>query len=449
MKILYTFILSIFFLACFHTKELNLKQHELTQSEQRTLKINENWWQEYENQKLNALMQAILENNSELNVARINLLSAIARYDLINFDLYPTLSGNLGASVAKDLNLGTNSQNFSNALNLNYELDVYGKIYDERKANEFSVKASEFDLESLKLSLINSSIDNIFDLAYFNDVESLLSEYLSNLEQMKEIYALKYELGKIEELDLLNIEQSLLNARQNLLSNAQNKELTIKNLKDLLGAKQNFALINSFDTLRLADFKDLSLNFDLPLALFAYRPDIKSKASSLQGAFLNINVAEKSMFPSISLGSSLSGGNENLSQNFKLLTLGGNLQISLPFLDYGRVRQNIKISRLAYEALRLEYEQSLQTAINEFYLCYKDYEFYNKLLANIKLINEKQEKITLAYAQKYNLGKSELKDYLDAKNSLISSAQELLRSRLNVLKTTNLYYKITTVKLEN
>ncbi|NDJ26591.1 TolC family protein [Campylobacter sp. MIT 12-8780] len=449
MKILYAFIISFFFLACSHTKELNLKQHELSQSEQRTLKINENWWQEYENQKLNALMQAMLENNSELNVARINLLSAIARYDLIDFDLYPTLSGNLGASVARDLNLGTNSQNFSNALNLSYELDIYGKIYDERKSSEFSVKASEFDLESLKLSLINSSIDNIFDLAYFNDVESLLSEHLSNLEQMKEIYTLKYELGKIEELDLLNIEQSLLNARQNLLSNAQNKELTIKNLKDLLGSKQNFMLISSFDTLKLADFKDLSLNFDLPLALFAHRPDIKSKASSLQGAFLDISVAEKSMFPSISLGSSLSGGNENLNQSFKLLTLGGNLQISLPFLDYPRVKQNIKISRLAYEALRLEYEQSLQTAINEFYLCYKDYEFYNKLLANIKLINEKQEKITLAYAQKYDLGKSELKDYLDAKNSLISSAQELLRSRLNVLKTTNLYYKITTAKLEN
>lgn len=449
MKILYTFILSLFFLACSHTKEFDLKQYELTQSEQRTLKTNENWWQEYENQELNALMQAVLENNSELNVARINLLSAIARYDLINFDLYPTLSGNLGASVARDLNLGTNSQNFSNALNLSYELDIYGKIYDERKSSEFSVKASEFDLQSLRLSLINSSIDNIFDLAYFNDVESLLSEHLNNLEQMKEIYTLKYELGKIEELDLLNIEQSLLSARQNLLSNAQNKELTIKNLKDLLGAKQNFMLISSFDTLKLADFKDLGLNFDLPLALFAHRPDIKSKASSLQGAFLDISVAEKSMFPSVSLGSSLSGGNENLNQSFKLLTLGGNLQISLPFLDYPRVRQNIKISRLAYEALRLEYEQSLQTAINEFYLCYKDYEFYNKLLDNIKLINEKQEKITLAYAQKYEFGKSELKDYLDAKNSFISSAQELLRSRLNVLKTTNLYYKITTVKLEN
>ncbi len=45
---------------------------------------------------------------------------------------------------------------------------------------------------------------------------------------MKELYNYKYKLGKIEELDLLNIEQSLLRAKQNLLSNDQNRNLLIK-----------------------------------------------------------------------------------------------------------------------------------------------------------------------------------------------------------------------------
>lgn len=76
--------------------------------------------------------------------------------------------------------------------------------------------------------MINTALNGIFELAYFNDVDNLLKEYLANLEQMRELYAYKFELGKIEELDLLNIEQNLLKARQDLLRNEQNRNLLIK-----------------------------------------------------------------------------------------------------------------------------------------------------------------------------------------------------------------------------
>ncbi|WP_321151496.1 TolC family protein, partial [Campylobacter jejuni] len=154
---------------------------------------------------------------------RKTLLSALARADLIDYDLYPTLSGNLGFGADKDLNSGKQSKNFNNSLNLSYELDIYGKLRDSASASEFSAKASAYDLENLKISMINTALNDVFELAYFNDVDKLLRAYLSNLEQMKELYNYKYKLGKIEELDLLNIEQSLLRAKQNLLSNDQNR----------------------------------------------------------------------------------------------------------------------------------------------------------------------------------------------------------------------------------
>ena len=408
------------------------------------IKQTQIWWKAYKNETINTLISTMLNHNSEINVARYNLLSAVARYKLINFDMYPSLSGNLGANLARNLNLGTRSNSFSNALNLSYELDVYGKISDTKASKEFSAKASLYELESLKLSLINSTINNAFELVYFNDVEKLLEEYVSNLEESKRIYALKYELGKLEELDLLNIEQSLLNAKQNLLNNQQNKELVIKNLKDLLGNKDNFSIIDKLLKLSLNDFEELKVNFDISLENFANRPDVKSKANSLNAAFKDYKSMQKSMYPSVNLGANLSGNSQQVNESFKLLNLGGTLQISLPFLDYGRVKQNIQISQFAYESLKNTYEQSLQSAINEFYSCFKDYEFNTKLYENIKLINSKEELITKAYLQKYELGRAELKDYLDAKNSFINSSQEILRSKLNLLKTINTYFQITT-----
>ncbi|WP_255298157.1 TolC family protein [Campylobacter helveticus] len=424
-------------------KEVVLEEEEL-----KKIEVRFEWWRAYEDANLQGFLNFVLENNKDINVARTSLLSALARADLINYDLYPSLDGTLGFNRMKNLHSGTNQQSYSNGLNLSYELDIYGKILDSVKAEELRASASAYDLASLKLSIINTSLNSVFELAYFNDVKILLEDYVANLEKMSELYALKFELGKIEELDKLNVEQSLLRARQNLLTNEQNRDLIIKNLQDLLGKKEGFFYLEHFQKASLDDFKLLKPDFNIPLQNLAYRPDVRAKLSALKAAFKDYRSMQKSILPSISLGGALRGESEEFKENFKLEILSGNVQISLPFLDYGRVWQNIKISQFAYEALRFEYEQILQSALNEFHLVFKDYESDLKLLSNLGLIRDKQELITKAYFQKYELGKSELKDYLDASNALISSKQELLRAKYNLFETINFYYQITTLKGE-
>ncbi len=447
MKKICIIFLSLFLCGC-GVKLAKIDEKPLNSSQIKDLNLSKQWWRACKDEKIDEFLDFVLKHNSDINIARTNLLSMMARADLIAYDLYPSLSGNLGLSGSKDLNSGTQNKSFSNSLNLNYELDIYGKIFNSAKAAEFSAKASAYDLESLKLSIVNSSINGIFELAYFNDVQNLLSSYVQNLEQMNELYKLKYTLGKIEQLDLLNIEQSLLRAKQNLITNAQNRDLLIKNLQDLIGNEEGFKYIEYFKNLSLAHFKELEPNFNLPLEILAYRPDVRAKLNNLKAAFKDYSSVSKSILPSVSLGGTLSGHGRDFDESFKFEILNGILSISLPFLDFGRVRQNIKISQYAYEALVFEYEQALQSALNEFMLNYKDYQSAKSLLENLNFIAFKQEQITEAYLQKYELGKSELKDYLDARNALNSSQQELLRSKFNLLSTINAYYQITTIDYE-
>ncbi|EAH9284572.1 TolC family protein [Campylobacter upsaliensis] len=446
-KISFLFLILLFLSGC-GAKIEPVKEVFLSEEELKKANVKSQWWQAYENANLQEFLAFVLENNKDIKVARTSLLSALARANLIDYDLYPSLAGTLGFNRMKNLHKGTNNKAYSNGLNLNYELDIYGKILDSVRAEELRAKASAYDLASLKLSVINTSLNSVFELAYFNDVKIMLENYVSNLEKMSELYALKYELGKIEELDFLNVEQSLLKARQNLLTNEQNRNLILKNLQDLLGKKEGFFYLKHFEKASLKDFKILEPNFDIPLQSLAYRPDVRAKLNALKAAFKDYNSVQKSILPSISLGGALRGEAEEFKESFKLEILSGNVQISLPFLDYGRVRQNIKISQFAYEALLFEYEQNLQGAFNEFHLVFKDYESDLKLLSNLSLIKDKQEFITRAYLQKYELGKSELKDYLDASNALINAEQELLRARYNLFETINLYYQITSLKGE-
>lgn len=447
MRVLISILLAFFFVACGEKIYLP-KEPKISDFKLKDLNRSYDWYKAYDNKKLDELIAYVLKNNSDINIARATLLSALARAGLIDYDLYPTLSANLGLGGSKNLNSGVQNKNFNNNLNLNYELDIYGKLQDSASASEFSAKASAYDLENLKISIINTALNDVFELAYFNDVDVLLKEYLANLEQMRELYAYKFELGKIEELDLLNIEQSILRAKQNLLSNERNRNLLIKNLQDLIGKEEGFFYITYFKNLSLLEFKNLNPDFNIPLEVLMYRADVRAKFNTLKSAFKDYTSVQKSVLPSISLSGAISGSDKSFNDSFKFEILNGNVKISLPFLDYARVRQNIKISQFAYEKILLSYKQILQSAINEFMLNHKDYQSNTLLLQNLEIINVKQELITKAYLEKYNLGKSELKDYLDALNALNSSKQDLLRAKFNLLKTINSYYQITTLNYD-
>ncbi|AJC86362.1 TolC-like outer membrane efflux protein [Campylobacter sp. RM16704] len=444
MRIFLLCCLTFFFNACVGVKLEQISQDSVKKEYFEDFNASKAWWKKYNNEDLNNILQVIIDNNKDLNVARINFLSTLAKYKLLNLDLYPTLSGNLGANVRKNLNNGLQTHNFSNGIVLNYELDLYGKISDQVASSEFLAKASEYELRSLELDTINLAINSIFELIYFNDVDHLLNNHLKNLEQMLEIYTTKFDYGKVEYIDLLNIKKSLLNTKQNIITNLQNKELIFKNLKDLLG-KEDEILINKMLSYTLEDFSLQKVNFDIELKMLAYRPQIQAKLNQLRASYKDYTSMQKSILPSIKLLGNLDGSNKNIDESFKFLILGGNIAIDLPFLDFYRVKQNVKISELAYQMRLIEYKDVLQKAINEFKLCYENDRYYSDLLNLVKDININQAKITQLYFEKYELGRNELKDYLDANTLYINSLQELSRSKLALLKNMNLYYNIVVI----
>ncbi|EAH8849413.1 TolC family protein [Campylobacter lari] len=444
MRIFFLFFIAFFFNACVGVKLEQVSQDQIKKEYFEDFNASKAWWEKYNNQDLNNILKAIIDNNKDLNVARVNFLSTLARYELLNLDLYPTLSGNLGVNIRKILNNGAEMHSFSNGIMLNYELDIYGKISDQVASSEFLAKASEYELRSLELDTINLAINSIFELIYFNDVDRLLNNHLKNLEQMLEIYTTKFDYGKVEYIDLLNIKKSLLNTKQNIITNLQNKDLTLKNIKDLLG-KDDERLINKMLNYTLEDFYLQKINFDIELKMLAYRPQVQAKLNQLMASYKDYASVQKSILPSIKILGNLDGSDKNFDESFKFLILGGNVVIDLPFLDFYRVRQNVKISEFTYQARLYEYKDALQRAIHEFKLCYENDKYYNDLLNLVKDINTNQAKITQLYFEKYELGRNELKDYLDADALLINSLQELSRAKLSLLKNINLYHNIVLI----
>lgn len=60
--------------------------------------VNETWWQGYDNAELSKLVDTALANNSDYLKAAFNIEKELYRLSLATSDLFPTLSGSLGAS---------------------------------------------------------------------------------------------------------------------------------------------------------------------------------------------------------------------------------------------------------------------------------------------------------------------------------------------------------------
>ncbi|HEC1751991.1 TPA: TolC family protein, partial [Campylobacter lari] len=140
MRIFLLFFIAFFLNACVGVKLEQVSQDQIKKEYFEDFNASKAWWEKYNNQDLNNILKAIIDNNKDLNVARVNFLSTLARYKLLNLDLYPTLSGNLGANIRKNLNNGAEMHSFSNGIMLNYELDIYGKISDQVASSEFLAK---------------------------------------------------------------------------------------------------------------------------------------------------------------------------------------------------------------------------------------------------------------------------------------------------------------------
>ena len=127
MKKICVLILSILLSAC-GVKLSEVHEKTINANEIKDLNLSKEWWRAYKDDKIDEFIDFVLQYNSDINIARTTFLSMVARADLIDYDLYPSLSGNLGLNGSKDLNSGQQNKSFSNSLNLSYELDIYGKI---------------------------------------------------------------------------------------------------------------------------------------------------------------------------------------------------------------------------------------------------------------------------------------------------------------------------------
>lgn len=402
--------------------------------------VDQQWWELYQNAELNKLVQQALTNNPDYIKAALTIEKELYRLNLATLDLFPTLHGDLGVSTQSEVKRTDNySSNFSGELGLNYEVDLYGKIRDLRSAQAFEYQAVFMDRQAARLSLINSVTDLYFNLEYLQNAMALTRKNIEAYQNIEQIMSQKYQSGRSDELEFLESKQSVLTEKNKLLQlETQFKEMETS-LKNIVGVGSDQEFVVKYG--QILNQKTPKVDLNVPLGVLARRPDLSAAQYRLESAFKQLKAEEKNWYPSISLNGAVKSSSGKARTTFDFPFLFGSVGVDLPFLDWNRVKNNVKISEADYKITVVDFQDTLTQALNETAYYMYAYEKALQTFKNVEQNYNNAVKITAYYQKRYNNGKIEFRDYLDAINRENSLRQDLINQKYMIIKYENYLFK--------
>jgi outer membrane protein TolC len=228
------------------------------------------WWQQFGDAELDALIKQVLERNNDLAAAAIKVRQAMLQADLADTDLAPTPSFSLSSTASQRVGgAAVSSQSHSASLSVSYELDLWGKLAHQRDAKAWEARATVQDMASSRLSLIGSTIKLYWKQAWLRQRLVLGQASIDYQQQALRLVLAKQQAGAAAELDVLTVRQSLASQQASLHDYQQQLAETQNALAILLDGppKGDIALRASLPATDLPD-----VPAGLPVALLAVGP---------------------------------------------------------------------------------------------------------------------------------------------------------------------------------
>ncbi len=398
-------------------------------------RIDREWWKQYHDPSLDRLVATALERNIDLARSTVTVNKALYQARQFGADLVPTFSGSGSAGSRTALDTGTATRSFDASFGLAYELDLWGRLRDSTSAQVWEYHATTQDREATKLALINSVVNTWYSMAYTSRALELSRESLGYYERLLRIMQEKFRSGQTDGLDPAQTEQSLLAQKTTVLTLEEDLRTEKQTLRDLLNLRPDEELDLPLPDLLAVKVPPVDLN--VPVAALGARPDVNAAEYRLLSSFRNESAARADLFPSLTIGGTLGASASSGSDLFRSSFINGLISLNLPFLDWNRVKWNVKIAEADFEDARLAYEKSVTGALNEVALYYSSLENAEQQFENIQKKYDADRRVEAYRKARYEQGADELKDWLEALKALNDSRLAVLERKYGIISASN------------
>ena len=416
------------------------------------------WWQRFEDPALNRLVERASEDNLELAIQLGRIREARAQLGFADAERFPTVGYQAeanrertpGAALpidvqpVQELLTSTNNQ-YSLAASLEYEIDLWGRLANQRAAAMAALQESLFARDAAELGVIGDVVTTYVSLKSAEAQQALMEETLAAYQETYRLQALRFEHGDISELELRQAEAEWRNLQAELPSLKQQVETLRGALGTLVGMSPD-ELLTTLDTgtSRLDDLaQPVGIPAVMPSAMLQRRPDIRSAEAALIAATAQIGVAEANRLPSLNLSSFLGTAAASTSDLFSDVarTWGVGASVMGPLFDFGRSQSGVESAEALAEQAEAQYRLTVLTAFNEVRDALYSYDFSKRRLAAIDEQLEAVARTRELAVLMYDQGQVSQLERLDAERNLLSARLAQAGARREQLAATATLFK--------
>jgi NodT family efflux transporter outer membrane factor (OMF) lipoprotein len=399
------------------------------------------WWRVFHDPQLDKLVQQAMVANNDVRLAQARVREARAQAGVARSFLFPSVNasgdysrqrlsqntptGLLAGAAAQPL-----EQNFFNAaLDMNWEIDVFGGNRRGLEASKADLMASE---ESSRGALITVVADVGLNYLDLRGLQKQLAVAKDNLRLQEQTLALtrdRFRAGLASELDTTRAQAQAANTRSQIPLLEQDIQRSIHRLGILIG-KDPAELESQLAPPAPIPPAVPGIPVGLPSDLLRRRPDIREAERGLAAATARIGVATADLFPRFFLTGAAGLQSLYASDFFdagsRFWSLGPSVR--WPIFTAGRIRQNIKVQNARQEQALIKYEQTVLTSLEEvenaLVACGKEQEHYQALTESE---TSNRRAVDLA-DERYRSGLVDFLNVLETQRSLLAAQDEVAQS---------------------
>jgi NodT family efflux transporter outer membrane factor (OMF) lipoprotein len=338
-------------------------------------KLKGNWWSMYQDSQLDGLEAQVDTANQNLKIAEANFRSARTAIGYARSNEAPTVgtgvsAGTLRYSANQPYFLTSLANNgggiFTLPVDLNYEIDLWGRVRRGVTAAREQTQASAADLETVRLSLHAELAMDYFGLRSADGQEKLLDDTIKAYSDAVQLTEDRFNAGLALRSDVTQAQTQLDQARVQR-SDMEVQRTQFEHAIAVLVGKPPAAITLPRTPIDVETPRIPGIPGVVPSDLLERRPDIAAAERRMAAANEQIGIAKTAYYPTLSL-SAIVGMESKSALNWftwpsRLWAVGPSMSQTL--FDGGRRHAVSTKARADYDAMVANYRQTALEAFQQ------------------------------------------------------------------------------------
>jgi len=394
--------------------------------------LEDDWWAGFGDERLDRFVRQVLSVNPDLAAAGLALDRARLQAGLSEANLWPALAGSLGSSATRSVGEHDAVRRSQSAnASVGWEIDLWGKLRAQRDVSRWEARATEEDLQGTALSLAADACRYYWQLAYLNQAIATGAANLDRLARTLDLVRAQKQAGEVSGLEVHEAEQNLQSQRA-AQSQLVQQRAELRNAIAVLMDGTPWPIDDEPQDLDSA--RTLEVDAGVPAELLGRRPGLRAAELRLRASLAQMKATSRSYYPAFSLTGSLGGSSTSLADAIRnpVATLGAGL--SLPFLDFRRAALDTRLAGTDYEIAATRFRGTLHAALSE---VDDALSARGRLVEQVDAVQRSLDaarEIEARYAVRYEVGATDLRVWLDARQTLRNAELSRAQARRSQLE---------------